>query len=312
MRKSARDQVALCILAVLVFLLATAPLELQRRIVNVALEQRDLRQVAILCAIYVATTLVSGLLKLTLNVYRGWVSENAVRDMRERVYDLGAASQESGIDDPKEQGVGLSVILAEAEPVGGFVGISVSEPLLQAGILLSIFGYMAVLQPEMAVLSFVLFSPQLIVVPVLQRRINERARERIQVLREVSGDLVDDWSHRQSGRHRGSFVERIGRVFALNMRIFKLKFGMNFVCNELHHIGIVTILLVGSWMALGGSIEIGTVVAFVSGLTRVNEPWGDLVNYFREMTVAQVKYGLIAGIFAVGRCKGTVEKAARI
>jgi len=296
-RTSARDQVALCALSVVVFLLATVPVELQRRIVNVALHDRDLGGVAMLGLIYLGVTLVSGLLKLALNVYRGWVSENAVRQLRAKVYDLAAARRDGGSDDPKEEGIGISVILAEAENVGGFVGISVSEPLLQIGVLLTMFCYMAVLQPWMAVLSFLFFSPQLFFVPRLQHRINERARGRIEVLRAVSGDLVGDWAEGHARLRRPVFLRRIDRVFALNMRIFELKFAMNFLINELHHAGVVAILLVGSWLAFGGSIEIGTVVAFVSGLDQLNEPWGELVSYFREMTVARVKYGLVAGAF---------------
>jgi len=35
------------------------------------------------------------------------------------------------------------------------------------------------------------------------------------------------------------------------------------------------------------------VVAFVSGLARVNDPWGDLVDWFREMTLARTRYRLL-------------------
>ena len=37
--------------------------------------------------------------------------------------------------------------VAEAEPIGGFVGMAISEPLLQAGILVSVIGYMTYLEP---------------------------------------------------------------------------------------------------------------------------------------------------------------------
>jgi len=37
--------------------------------------------------------------------------------------------------------------VAEAEPIGGFVGMAISEPLLQAGMLMSVIGYMAYLEP---------------------------------------------------------------------------------------------------------------------------------------------------------------------
>ena len=53
--------------------------------------------------------------------------------------------------------------------------------------------------------------------------------------------------------------------------------------------------LVGGWFVLTGRTELGTVVAFLTGLAQLNDPWGDLVNYFRESTTAQVKYRMIAG-----------------
>ena len=54
--------------------------------------------------------------------------------------------------------------------------------------------------------------------------------------------------------------------------------------------------LVGGWFVMQGRIEAGTVVAFISGLTKVNDPWNDLVTFFRDMTNARVKYRLIAKV----------------
>jgi ABC-type bacteriocin/lantibiotic exporter with double-glycine peptidase domain len=45
-----------------------------------------------------------------------------------------------------------------------------------------------------------------------------------------------------------------------------------------------------------GRTEVGTVVAFISGLTKINDPWNDLVTFFRDMTNARVKYQLIAKV----------------
>ena len=51
---------------------------------------------------------------------------------------------------------------------------------------------------------------------------------------------------------------------------------------------------VGGWLALEGRIEVGTVVAIVGGLGKLNDPWGDLVNWARELSVVAVKYRLFA------------------
>jgi ABC-type bacteriocin/lantibiotic exporter with double-glycine peptidase domain len=142
--------------------------------------------------------------------------------------------------------------------------------------------------------AFLLFVPQFLFIPALQRAINQRTRKRIQILRSLSGDIVDEVAERGNGRSEASFNRRVDRIYGLNMEIFRRKFGMNFLMNLLHHLGIVGILFAGGWFVIRGQTEVGTVVAFISGLNRVNDPWGDLVNYFRDMTNARVKYELIA------------------
>jgi ABC-type multidrug transport system fused ATPase/permease subunit len=69
---------------------------------------------------------------------------------------------------------------------------------------------------------------------------------------------------------------------------------MNFLMNFTYHAGIATALAIGGWFAVSGRIDVGTVVAFISGLAKVNDPWGDIVNWFREATVVSVKYRLVA------------------
>ena len=41
-------------------------------------------------------------------------------------------------------------------------------------------------------------------------------------------------------------------------------------------------------------LQVGGVVAFISAVGRLNDPWGDLVNYFRDLNMTQVRFGLFA------------------
>jgi ABC-type multidrug transport system fused ATPase/permease subunit len=288
---SARHQIALCLLAVTVFLLTTVPLELQRRIVNDAIKNGSIRAIVWLALAYAAVAFAEGMIKLGMNVYRSWVSERAVRHLRQSVSALTGDAL-SKDDTARAQGTEISMIVSEVEPIGGFVGTSVSEPMLQGGILVSVFGYLVYLEPRMAILCILVFSPQMVFVPLIQRAINRRAAERISTLREVSGEVV-------GARDRDAVAAAImdggiDHVFEINMGIFKLKFAMNFLMNMMNNIGVATALGVGGYYAVKGQIEVGTVVAFVSGLAKVNDPWGDLVNWFREMTVTSVRYRLMA------------------
>jgi len=294
-RVSAWDQLWLSLLSIIVFVLSTAPLELQRRIVNDAFAHGALREILWLSAAYAGVALAEGAVKLLLNIYRGWTSENAVRMLRFAIHALINQLPGQGRDTALE-GVEVSLILAETEPVGGFVGTSLSEPVLQGGVLLAVFGYMVYLQPLMALLCFLLFAPQLVIVPLMQAAINRRAQSRIRVLRAVSGALLDD-NHREPGP-AASQRGRIGQVFTLNMGIYKLKFSMNFLMNLLHHLGIAGVLALGGYYVVEGSIELGTVVAFLAGLAKINDPWGELVNWSRDAMVTHVKYRLIADAVA--------------
>src|SRR4051794_31468047 len=81
-RATGRSQILLSLLAVGVFLLELAPLELQRRIVNSAVEQHTYDLIALLCGLYLIVALVQGGLKLILNVYRGSVIETVSKGLR--------------------------------------------------------------------------------------------------------------------------------------------------------------------------------------------------------------------------------------
>lgn len=296
---SARDQVRLSLLAVCLFLIELAPLELQRRIVNGAVEGRGFELVGLLCLLYVAVTLAHGSLKLVMNIYRGSVSEAANRRLRMQINPPDTAGSKNTAT-PGGEGVKISIIVSEVESVGGFVGASFSEPLLNAGILLSIMGYMIFTQPWMALVAFLIFCPQLLFIPYLQDAINRRTRRRIETMRALSADIVDEAADRAGVRTHQTFRHRIARVYRLNIQIFRRKYGMNFLMNLLYQLGIIGILAVGGWLVLQGKTEVGTIVAFISGLSRMNDPWGDLVDFFRNLTNTGLKFRMIAAEFGKG------------
>jgi len=289
---SARGQVILSALAVAVFLLGLAPLELQRRIVNGAVDRQSFKFIVTLCLIYVAVALLHGSLKLVLNVYRGSVSEAANRRLRMQVSPTATADSATQ-NGSGEKGVKISIVVSEVEAVGGFVGSSFCDPLLNAGILLSVFGYMLFMQPWMALVALMIFSPQLLFIPFLQKAINLRTKRRIERLREVSVDIVNEGADDASESSKMTFRRRIKDVYRLNMQIFVRKFGMIFLMNLLFTLGVIGILAVGGWLLLQGRTDVGTIVAFISGLSLMNDPWRDLVNYFRDLTNAGLKYRMI-------------------
>jgi hypothetical protein len=278
---SGRHQIALALLAACVFGLSSVPLELQRRIINDAIKEGATETILWLAVAYAGVALLEQALKLALNVYRAWVSEDAVRGLRKTLEDVEAEDT---------AGTHTAMAVAEAEPIGGFVGMAISEPLLQAGILVSVVGYMAFLEPWTLLLSAAFLIPQMLFVPPMQRAINRRAEQRIRVLRRVGDDIIERGVPQD---------ERVERVFELNMGIYRIKYTMNLAMNFMHYLAVAVALGVGGWFAVQHRIDVGTVVAVASGLGKLKDPWSDLVNWGRELSVDSVKYRLFAD--ALGR-----------
>lgn len=292
-RTSRRRQTRLVLLTVAVFPLAMVPLELQRRIVNDAIEVGDFRLLIWLGAAYFTVLLLHGGLKLALRICRGLVSEGTIRRLRRRT--LRAAeleSRDNGVSGAEHSGSAVSMLVAELEPVGAFVGESVSEPLLHAGTLASVFGYMLWVEPLMALAGMAFCLPQLYFVPRFQERINRRAKRRIEILRQLSQQITGDEDADRQDQERTA-MERINAVYGLRMRVYVLKYTLKFLNNFLHHLGPLSAFLLGGWFVLEGHTDLGTVVAFASGFERVSDPWRELITFYRTASDARVKYRLV-------------------
>jgi len=290
-RVSLWSQLWISLLAVAVFILNTAPLEMQRRILNAAVLDGDVKLVLGLAVAYACIVLSEGLVKLLMNIYRGWVGEKAVRALRLAASKLVDAMPEQRAT-AAVKGVEISLILGEPEDIGSFVGVAVSEFVLDVGILLSVFGYMFFMQPVLAMVCLAIFFPQMVFVPVMQRAINRRVRSRIAVLRQASAGVLLPGAHDIERALQQEL--RFAEVFQLNLGIFKLRYSMKFLMNLAHNVGKVVVLGVGGWYVINGQAEVGMVVAFVSGLNNVRDPWGDLVNWYQDMMVSKARYRIFA------------------
>ncbi|MGO6732732.1 ABC transporter ATP-binding protein [Rhizobium ruizarguesonis] len=281
-----RHQALIAGLSLVLFVIGAAPLELQRRIVNEATEQASYGALLFLVSLYLAVAVLEGAIKFTLNLYRSWVGEKGTLWLRARVLHQA----ETPPSESMLEGVELSIVLAEAEPVGGFVGTSISEPLLQVGILVTVCSYLIYLQPLMMLAVAATFAPQIAFVPMMQAAINRRVEAKVAIMRDVSEGMVHAI---EGGQGEDPQTSRIGAIFSANMEIYRYKYAMNFLMNLMAQLGYVGILVLGGYYVVTGKTEIGTVVAFVSGLAKIVDPWGAIVDWYRDLRVTQVKFRLI-------------------
>ena len=297
-RLTSRDQLLLSLLTLLVIPLSALPLELQRRMVNEAIGARNARLLAELAAVWIVVLLVQGGLKYLINLRRGLVVEKVARELRGRVHGLtrrgGLEVRQPGRD-PADAGLLVSMVAAEAEGVAGFVAESISMPLLQAGTIVAVLGYLVWVQPLIAALALLLYLPELVIVPWQQRTINRLGRLHTRVVRRLGVQLVRE---ELAAGGRAGFDALVGRAFAARLASYRIKYGLTFLGNLLDALGPLAVLAFGGWLVMQGETSVGALLVFITGFQKVGDPLDQLMGFYRTTQNALVTYGLIAGTLA--------------
>lgn len=288
-RMSGWYQMPACVLALAVAALTVVPLELQRRIIDDALTERDADLLITLALIYLGVITLNGVVKFSLRVYQGWLAESTIAYCRRHIIGLhGRGSREN---QDGQGGTAVSIVNHELEAIGGFVGDGISDPLAQVGVLIAIVLYMAAVEPMIALVSVVFLGPQVAVIPFIQRKLNVLVERRVDLLRSLGEDVTEE-----SGEDAVQKETRndITRIFGNRMRYFLWKFLGKVVLNFLNAAAPLMVLGFGGWMVVQGETEIGVVVAFISGFNRMADPLRDLINYYRTYAQTEVKHEKVA------------------
>ncbi|MGO4740202.1 ABC transporter transmembrane domain-containing protein [Bosea sp. 2KB_26] len=287
-RASGVHQFYVGLIAIAVALLNFAPIDLQRRIVDVAIADRDVRTLLLMGAAYLAIVLIQAALKYALLVYQGWVSESVVKNSRDR---LTIVASERVSPDEHTSGQTVNVIGREIDGVGGFVGVGISEFVVNLTFLCVIMAYMLYIQPLIALISLVFLLPQIFLALYMQADLNVLVERQVSLVRKLGDETVA-----QTGSHSRETAREsatIRAIFRNRIRFYFLKYGLKTLLNIANAIGPLMVLVVGGWMVIHGRTTIGTVVAFMSGLERLSNPLRDLLSFYREYQQAKVQYQMI-------------------
>ena len=286
---SGRQQVRLGLLTMVVFPLAVAPLELQRRIVNYAVAHSAVELLLAYGGLYLAVLLLQAALKFLRDIYMYRIAEGVTRQLRRNFVRLGPNN--GAVDEGTQQ----TIISSESEKVGGFVAESISLPLLQVGTVLSIAIYMLAIEPLIATVAIVFLVPSVVIVGLTQPVLNGLSRSKITVVRALGQAVLRRGRQEPvEGTEPDSLIERI---YGLRPRFANLKIATKALNQLIPSLGLLSILLVGGWLAIHDRTEIGIIVAFMSGYERMTNPVRDLLNFYRRLSMMHVQYRLVADAF---------------
>ena len=83
-------------------------------------------------------------------------------------------------------------------------------------------------------------------------------------------------------------------IFKLRMIIYRQKYFLTILGNFLNAFGILVILMVGGYMVIRGDTSVSTLVVFMSGFQKISDPWDQLVQFYRSVSIARVTFKLVA------------------
>lgn len=287
MRMSGWHQVGVCALAILIAPINLVPIELQRRIINDVVGNRDVDLLYLLGGIYLAVVLVHQILKFALRMYQTWIAESAIAYTRDHL--LGIYAKRTKKNDEPDTGRAVPIMVRETDNLGEFVGAGPSQAGSNITLLIGIVGYMFIIEARIAFFSLIFFLPQIAITFFAQRRLNKLMEKRLGYLRNLA-QLVSSMAESDAEPEKGI----LRRIFRNKLTFTAVKFALKSVRNLLTALPSISALVVGGYLVIQGETEIGTVVAFIAGFERIAGPLRELLAFYSSAAQANVQHNMIA------------------
>lgn len=305
---SKRQQLILLLITAFSFPFLYLSLDLPKTIINEAIGGKDFPKIILgvelgqiefllsLCVLFLLLVLINGGFKLLINIYRGALGERMLRRLRyilfARVLRFPMAQFNK-----TSQGEVISMIVSEVEPLGGYVGESVSLPAFQGGTLITILTFIMIQDPFLGVAAIALYPVQMYVIPRLQKRVNQLAKQRVQSARRLSERIGETVSgiqeahiHDTSAYERAHITSWLARIYGIRFDIYKRKFFIKFLNNLINQLTPFFFYSLGGVLVIKGNLSFGALVAVIAAYKDLAPPWNELLKHYQTAMDAKIKY----------------------
>ncbi len=323
-RYSFRQQMVIIFLTVLSFPITYLTLELPKRIVNEALGEKQGQalkavqwvwsvfgsipnQVDVLLFLsftFLILVLISGIQKYQLNVYAGRLGEQMLRRLRFQLY---ASILRFPLPHFKKtsQGEIIPMVIAETDPIGGYIGEAWSIPAYQGGTLLVYLVFIFVTDFVLGLAAISLYPVQIWLIPKLQAKVNQLAKQRVRTARQLSDKIGESISgiteiraHDATRLERADVASRLNRIYELRYEIFRRKFFIKFLNNFLAQLTPFFFYAIGGYLVIQRQVDIGSLVAVLAAYKDLSSPWKELLAYYQQKEDVRIKYEQVVEQFA--------------
>ncbi|MDH3829723.1 MAG: ABC transporter ATP-binding protein, partial [Desulfobacterales bacterium] len=186
-------QLSLLLIIVVMVFARVLPLEMQKRIVNEAINLRQIDLLFTYCGIYLVAVIVNSALKYLTNVIQTLLTQRATARMRKALYHHILTLPLNFFRNTQPGSVVNSLVGELAMP-GNFVGMAVSAPVTNVLTLLAFAVYLFMLNPLLAGVSLSIYPIVVFLVPVLQKGVNRANKRRVNAARNLSSRIAESIS----------------------------------------------------------------------------------------------------------------------
>jgi putative ABC transport system ATP-binding protein len=314
LKHSKKDQIALIILSLVSLPLVYITLELPKKIINLleglgvpttlfGTEYSQLHFLLILSGAFLLAVLINGAIKYVLNVYRGALGERLLRRLRYELYEH-LLRFPIPLFKRVSQGELIPMITAETEPLAEFIGESYSLPVFQGGILLTYVFFIFQQDVLLGFAAISLYPFQLYVIPKLQKKVNLLAKQRVSMVRSLSGrigetvsGIVEVHANDTSQFERAQIGHRLGIIYNIRFAIYRRKFFIKFLNNFIAQLTPFFFYSAGGYFVLRGDLSIGSMVAVLVAYKDLSGPWKELLRYYQRKEDIKIKYTQVINQF---------------
>lgn len=283
------------IIAVTVFA-RVFPLEMQKRIINEAINLRKVDLLLLYCGLFLAAVLLASGLKYLINILQTLISERTLANIRKELYHHILTLPLSFF---RKTGSGLVVasVVTELASAGQFAGMAIAVPVTSVLTLLAFAGYLFWLNPLLAALCLSIYPLILFLVPMLQRRVNRANRRRVDTTRVLSNKITESIAGIHEVHGNGAYgIENKGfdRIVEklLKIRIVwsLYRFGVKVMNNFFTNLSPFLVFILGGYLTIKGRLELGALVAFLSAQEKLYDPWKELIEFYQLYQDAYTRY----------------------
>ncbi len=291
-------------------------LELPKRIINDAIgsgsasisaygfEFTQVQYLLLLCGAFLVAVLLHGIMKMRINTMKGVLAERLLRRFR---YTLIARILRfpQPYFERTSQGELVSMVTAESEPMGGLMGDAVAQPVLQAGQMLTILGFLFFQSVAFGLAACALIPLQAWLIPRLQKQINKLNKKRVIQVRALAAEIGEGAAGASTLRVNGGWRyrmamigDRLGRLFDIRFQIYQKKFFMKFINNFITQLTPFFFFSIGGYLVIRGDVTIGALVAALAAYKDLSSPWKELLAYYNQSADMSLRWETITERFA--------------